>query len=170
MAPTRKLRNPFTTDGIWNAVLLKIVASRHFAAEAVAARGDRHLQGIVGCGLYQHWNVQIGESQRICNRALLAKVRQGDDDAVDSFAIAFEQIGAAAGFLAGLDGPVLTFVRGERHHIYPARFQYAQHVFSAALGQMIGEESAVAHDHAHRHPFLRHAAPLDCSSNDVVQA
>ena len=143
-------------DRVRNAVLPQIVAGRHLAAEAVAAERDRHLAGIVRRGLDQHRHVQIGQAQGIGDGPLFAEVRQGHDHAVDAIAIAFEQVGAAPGLFPGFDRSVFAFFRSQRDHVHARRGQHAQHFLAAALRQMIGEKTAVAHDQAHRHFFRRH--------------
>ena len=71
-----------------------------------------------------------------------------------------EEVGAAPGFFPGFDRAVLALFRSERHHVHAGSGQHAQHFLAAALGQMIGEKSAVAHDQAHRHFFRRHTLAL----------
>ena len=78
-----------------DAVLHHVVAGAHFAAEAVAPRGDGHRVGAVGRGLHQHRNLQTRQPDRIDDAALFAEVGQRDDDAVDLFGVLLEQLGAA---------------------------------------------------------------------------
>ena len=118
------------------------------------------LLGIVGRGLDQHRHAQVGQPQGVGNGALVAEVGQGHDDAVDASRLRLEQVGAAPGLLPGFDRAVLALFRSERDHIHAGRAQHPQHFFAAALGQMIGEESTVADDQAHRHFFRRHTLPL----------
>ena len=145
---------------IRNAVLPQIIAGRHLAAEAVAAKLDGHLLRIVGRGLDQHRNVQVRQAQGIGNRALFAEIRQSHDDAIDAIAIFLEEIGAAPGLFPGFDRSVVALFRSQRHHIHTGSRQHPQHLFPAALRQMIGKETPVAHDQAHRHFFGRHTLPL----------
>ena len=84
-----------------NAVLLEVVAGRHLAAEAVAAVADGHQSGRVGRGLHQHGHVEVGQAQRVGDGALVAEIRQRDDDAVDLVAVALEEVGADGGLRCG---------------------------------------------------------------------
>ena len=72
---------------IRNAVLPKIIAGRHLAAETVAAESYGHLVGDVGSGLDENGNMQAGEAQSIGNGAFVAEVGQRNDDAIDAMAV-----------------------------------------------------------------------------------
>ena len=82
-------------ERVVDAVLHHVVAGAHFAAEAVAARGDGHVVGAVGRSLHQHRNLQAGEANGVDDAALFTKVGQRDDDAVDLFGVFLEKFGAA---------------------------------------------------------------------------
>ncbi len=104
-------------ERVGDAVLLEIVAGRHFAAEAVAAIGDGHLAGRVGRGLDQDGNVERGEAKRVGDGTLVAEIGQGDDDAVDHAGFRTEQLRAALGFFVRFDGTVLGLFRRESDNI-----------------------------------------------------
>src|SRR5581483_8308947 len=147
------------SERVRNAVLPQIVAGGHLAAEAVAAVSDRHFRGIVRRGLNEHRNAQIGEPQSIRNRALLAEVGQSHNNPVDAVTVAPEKIGTSARLLPGLDSAVLALFRSQSDDIDAGSAQHSQHLLPSALGQMIGKETAVTHDQAHRHPLGRHGTP-----------
>ena len=77
-----------------NAILHQVIAGRHLAAEAVAAVVDGHLARRIRRGLHQHRHVQVRHAQRIGDGALVAEIRQRDDDAVDLAAVLAEQLRA----------------------------------------------------------------------------
>ena len=72
---------------------------------------DAHLAGGVRRRLHQHRHVEAGQPQRVGDRALVAEVRQGHDDAVDPVPVLLEQRGAAFGLVVGFHGamPALLF-------------------------------------------------------------
>jgi len=76
---------------VGNAILREVIAGRHLAAKAVATRLDRHLADLVGKSLHQHGHVEVGQSDRVGNASLLAKVGQCDEDAIDLFSVRLEQ-------------------------------------------------------------------------------
>src|SRR5580700_2068963 len=61
-------------DGIGDAILAKVVTCRHLAAETVAARSNRHLGGIVGRGLNENRDSEIGETQGVGDGAFFTEV------------------------------------------------------------------------------------------------
>ncbi len=89
-------------DGVRDAVLLHVVAGRHLAAEAIAAIGDLHVVGAVGRRLHQHRHLQRGVADGIDDAALLAEVRERDEDAVDLVAMLAEELRATARFIRSL--------------------------------------------------------------------
>ncbi len=145
-------------ERVRNAVLLEVVARRHFSAKAVAAMRDGHLCRRVRSRLNQNRHVQPRKSQGVGNRALVAEIRKRNDDAVDLVARGFEQRGAALGFLVGFDSAVFAGLRTEGNHVHSCRLENLDHLLAAGLGQMVGEESAVSHDQAHRHLGCSHRA------------
>ena len=113
MAPMRRLRSPLTTRqtaanqsrslanssesgaSVCSVVseygmpyCFRLLQALHLAAEAVAAVGDGHLAGGIGRRLDQHRHVEVGQAQGVGDAALVAEVRQRDDDAVDLVAVA----------------------------------------------------------------------------------
>ena len=70
---------------------------------------------VVRRGLDQHGNAQIGQTQRVGEAALLAEVRQRDDDAVDLGSMLFEQRSALLGVLIGFDRAVRGLLRREHN-------------------------------------------------------
>src|SRR6266404_9570726 len=104
-------------QGIRDAVLTQVVASRHFPAKAVAAGSDGHFGGIVGRSLNQDGDVKIRPTQSIGNGALFAKIRQGYDDAIDAIAIAAKEVGATPRLLTRLHSAVLAFFRCKGDYI-----------------------------------------------------
>ena len=99
------------SDGIGNAVLSKIIASRHLAAEAVTARSDGHLLRIIRRGLNQYRHTKIGQPQGIGNGPFFAEVGQRNNDAVDPLSIALEQLGTAPRVFPRLYRSVLALFR-----------------------------------------------------------
>ena len=77
-------------DRVWNSVLAQVVAGRHLSAKTVTAEGDRHLGAIVGGGLNQDRNAEVGEAERVRNGALFTEIRQSDDYAVNAVTVLLE--------------------------------------------------------------------------------
>ena len=74
--------------------------------------GDAHFGGRVWRGLNQHGNIEARQAQRIGDGALVAKIGQSDDDAVDSARVfGTEQLGAAFGFFVSFHGAVFAVSR-----------------------------------------------------------
>ncbi len=140
---------------VGNAVLHQVVAGAHLAAEAVAADGDGHGVGAVGRGLHQHRNLQAGEADGVHNAALFAEVGQGDDDAVDLVGVLLEELGALLRLSVRFHRAMLRFFRAQHDGARAGRLQNCDDLFAAGLGQMIGEESAVAHHYTKCHFALR---------------
>jgi hypothetical protein len=139
-----------------NAVLAQVVAGRHLAAEAVAPVLDRQLVGGVGRRLHQHRNAEIGEAQRVGDRALVAEVGQGDDDAVDAVAVGFEQRRAFLRVLEGLDHAEARVLGRQHDRVVALVGENPDDVLAPRLGEQGGEEIAIADDHAHRHLAVGH--------------
>ncbi len=137
-----------------NPVLPQIVAGGHLAAEAVATVGNRHLRWRVGSGLDQHRNPKGGQSNCVSNRALVAEIRQRDDDSVNRIRVRAEELGAPFGLFVGLNGAVGALADLQRHDIHARVLQGLDHVFPAHFRQMPGKESPVSYDQTHRHLLL----------------
>ncbi len=112
-------------DGVGDAILPKVVASRHLAAKTVAAKRDRHLPGVIRSSLHEHGDMQVCEPKRIGNRALLPEVGQSHDDAINSIPILFKQVRAAPGLLPRFDCAVLTLLRSEGNHVHACATEHA---------------------------------------------
>jgi hypothetical protein len=61
-------------------------------------------------------HVQAGHAQGVGDGALVPKIGQRDDHAVDGFAVPFEEIGAVRRFHAAFNRPPLGFVRSNCDH------------------------------------------------------
>ena len=139
-------------ERIRNAVLREIVAGRHLAAEAVAAVAMVILPGSSGVAWISTGTCRSARRKRIGDGALVAEVRQRDDDAVDLDSRLRSETGRrTAGLLPGFDRAVLAFFRRQRDHLHAGAVSTRMHFLAAASRQMIGEEAAIAHDQAHRH-------------------
>ena len=101
-------------ERVRNAVLLEVIAGAHLAAEAVAAVADGHQAGGIGRGLHQHGHVEVGQAQGVGDGALVAEIRQRDDDAVDVVAAALEEVGADAPPHCGFRWRRTWFLRARR--------------------------------------------------------
>jgi len=75
---------------------------------------------MVGRGLDEHGNLQVGEAQRIGETALFAEVREGDDDAVDLVSVLFEESCALLRVLVALDRAVRCLLRVSTMGLIPA--------------------------------------------------
>ena len=98
---------------------VRLLQARHLAAEAVAAVADGHLRRGVRRGLHQHRHVQVRRAQRVGDGALVAEIRQRDDDAVDLVAMLPEQRRALPRLVAAFDRAVLRLLGVERDHAEP---------------------------------------------------
>ena len=99
--PARSSRNSAsraTRCAAWSASTecrtAEIVAGRHLAAEAVAAVADGHLVAARRARPEPAPARRGRPAQRVGDAALVAEVRQRDDDAVDLVAMLAEQVGA----------------------------------------------------------------------------
>ena len=146
-------------ERVGDAVLLEVVADRHLAAEAVAAEGDGHLAGVVGRGLDEDGDLEVGETEGVGEAALFAEVGQGDDDAVDLGGVLLEEGGALLGVLVGLDGAVGGLLGAEDDRLDAGRFERGDHLEPAAGREVAGKEAAVAYDYTHCH-LLAHNSPV----------
>jgi len=140
---------------ILDPVLHHVVAGAHFAAEAVAAGGDGHGVAFVGSGLDEDGHLETGKADGVDHTALVAEVGQGDDDAVDGFAVFLEEIGAALGFSKRFHRAVLRLLGGKHDRLCSGRFNCGDHLFAASFCQVAWEESAIAHYHSIGHCSLR---------------
>ncbi len=138
----------FRGERIRNLVLHEVVADRHLAAEAIAAIGDGHFAGVVRRGLHQDGYAEAGEPQRIGHGAFVAKVGQGDDDAVNLGGMGAKQVSALLGLGVGLDGAVIGLFRAQDDGTNSCALQSRQHNFAAGAGKMARKKSAIAHDDA----------------------
>ena len=127
---------------------LQVVAVRHLAAERVAPILDRHVLRVVREGMDQHGHVQFGPAHGVGDGALVAKVGQRDQHAVDFVAVGAEQVGAAAGFFNALNAAVARFLRRERNHIDAFLLQHLKHGLAAGVTEVRREKAAVADNHA----------------------
>ena len=140
-------------ERVLDAVLLEIVAVRHLAAERVATVLDRHVLGVVGECLEQDGHVEFGPAQGVGDGAFVAEVGQRDQHAVDLVAVGAEEVGAAAGFLDALDGPVARLFGREGDDVDALFGQHLEHGGAARVAQVRGKEAAVADDQPQRERF-----------------
>jgi hypothetical protein len=138
-------------EGVGNAVLLEVVTNRHLAAEAIAAEGDLHFSGGVGCGLDEDGDVEVGEAEGVGEAALFTEVGQGDDDAIDLGGVGFEERGAFLSVLVGFDCAVRGLLGGENDCLDACCFECRDHLETSAGCEVTGEESPVAYNDAHCH-------------------
>ena len=96
---------------VGDVVLAQVVADAHLAAEAVAAVVDGHLLRVVRERMHQHGYVEAGETDRVGNCALVAEVRERDQDAVDLVTVLPEHLGAEPGLLQRFDGAIVGALR-----------------------------------------------------------
>src|ERR1700758_2470119 len=151
-----------TCQGIRDAVLAEVVAGRHFPAEAIAAVQDGHLRRVIRCGLNQYRDAETRKAQRVRNRALVAEVGQGDDDAVDLVAMFSEQGRAALSLFMRFDCSVLAVFGTENDGIDAGLRQRLNHLLASGLRQLVGKKAAISDDDAHRHfLFVRHMNSFD---------
>ena len=62
-------------EGIWNAILAKIITGRHLAAEAIATGGNGHFSRVIRRRLNQDWNPQIGQPQCVGRVTMTPSIR-----------------------------------------------------------------------------------------------
>src|SRR5437660_6385884 len=72
----------------------------------------------------------------------------------------FEQRRAALSLFVGLDRPMLAVLRTEDDRIHARLGQRLYHLFASRPRQLIGKESTVPDDHAHRHFLGSHINPF----------
>ena len=175
MEPMRRLRKPRTMRHtaenharslaklselgaeVWSDVMeygmpycIRLLQARHLSAEAVAAIGDLHVVGAVRRGLHQHRHLQGGVADGVDDAALLAEVRQRDDDAVDLVAMLAEELGATARFIGCFYGAELRLLRRERDDAYAGLFEHTDHRLSTFLGEVIGKETTISNNQCKR--------------------
>src|SRR5437868_546228 len=100
--------------------------------------------------MHEHGYIEPGHANRLRDRALVAEVRQRDDDAVDIVAMLLEQRRTRLGFVAAFDGAVIRFLRADDHRVDAFFLERAQNLVAARAGEVPGKESAIADDHAER--------------------
>ncbi len=107
-----------------------------------------YLHGLfaIGRGLHEDRHLQRGIADGVGDTALVAEVRQGNDDAVDFIAVFAEEIAAAARLFMSFDGTVLRFFRAQRDYFDSGLLEYAEHFVSAFFGQMVREESTISYN------------------------
>ena len=137
-------------EGVRNAVLHQVVAGGHLSAEAVAAIGDLHVVGAVRRGLHQHRHLQCGVADGVDDAALLAEIRQRDDDAVDLLAVLAEKLGATSSFIGCFYGAELRLLRRERDDADAGLFEHTDHRLSTFLSEVIGKETTVSNNQCKR--------------------
>jgi hypothetical protein len=134
--------------GVGDPVLLEVIAHAHLAAEGITPVGDSHLSGGVRSRLDQDRHAQSGTLERLGDPALVAEIRQGDDDAVDLVAMPVEELRALARVLPRLDGAELCLpVRQHDDAVTRAR-QSANDLVMTRLREMVRKEAAIPDDHA----------------------
>src|SRR5882757_10288445 len=79
----------------------------------------------------------------------------------------FEQSCTLLRILVGLHRTVGRLLRRQHNRLDPRSFERGDHFQPPTRGQMAGEKSPVAHNHAHRHLF-RHNAPESCPFGVLV--
>jgi hypothetical protein len=146
-------------ERVGDAVLLEVVADGHLSAEAVAAEGDGHLAGVVGRGLDEDGDLEVGETEGVGEAALFPEVGQGDDDAVDLGGVLFEQSGALLGVLVALDGAVGGLLGAQDDRLDAGGFERGDHLEPATGREVAGKEAAVSYDYTHCH-LLCHDSPV----------
>ena len=136
---------------ILDAILPQIVADRHLAAEAVAAEGNAHLAGIVRRRLDQNRHAQIGQPNGIGQTALLAEVRQRDDDAVDLIGMLFEERGAGLRLFVGLHRAEGGLLRRSNDHLVSLLFNRRNHLRASRCCQVARKKAPIANNQSKCH-------------------
>ena len=133
-------------------VLAQVVACRHLSAEAVAPMRNRHLLRRVRRGLHEHRHVEIGQSQCVCNGALVPEIGQRDNYAVDTPAPCARNSSAQRLASSRVSTAPCLLCEGSRTTAsMPACCTRLDHLFAAGLCQLPREKSAIADDDSHRH-------------------
>ncbi len=131
-----------------DAILIEVVGHRELAAEGVAATGDRQLARGVGEGMHQHRHAQAGEADRIGHAFFVAKVGQRHQDAVNAILVALKKLGALLSVGPALDRAEVGALLIDNHNIDAKVSQPLQDFLAAFRHQRVGEEVAVANNHA----------------------
>jgi hypothetical protein len=79
-------------QAVTDAGLGQVVAAGHLAAKGVAPVGRGHLGGIIGKGVDQHRDVQVGPAEGVGDGRFLAEIGQGHEDPVDLIAMRSKQL------------------------------------------------------------------------------
>src|SRR5205085_4737042 len=104
-------------------------------------------------------HIQARQSECVRDGPLVAKVWQRNYHAIDGVPMPLEKLGASFRFFEGFDRPKFRFIgdeRGIRLGAYRSRgddvdvgvLQDANHLFTSACGQVVGEEAPIPDDEA----------------------
>ena len=84
-------------ERVGDAVLAQIVADAHFSAETVSSLVDGHVRRVIRESVHQHRYIEAGEPYGIGDGALVAKIRQRDQDAVYLVTVLLEHLSTQPG-------------------------------------------------------------------------
>ncbi len=126
----------------------QVVANRHLAAKTVPAIGRRHPVHFVGEGLDQYRNLQTRHADGVGHTPLLAKVGQGDQDAVYLVGPLLEQCRTLASILQCFDRTIERVLRAQDDGLDPFLEQHIQNLCPPGLAEVVGEEAPIADDDA----------------------
>ena len=135
-------------DGEVVAVLVQVVAHRNLAAEGIAAAFDVELVKAVRVGLYEDRHIEARQLDRVRDTAFVTEVRQRDEDAVDAVGVLPEEFTALLGVIPRFDRAEFGRVFVENHRVNIEFCQHLKDIAPPLADQHIGEEVAVADDHA----------------------
>src|SRR5579859_1341676 len=117
---------------------------------------DGHFARRIGSRLYQHRNIQPREPQGIRNGALVAKVGQRYDHAVNLIAMRPKQVRAAPRVGVGFHRSEFALLRGQAERLVPLLAKHPQDLFTAIARQHVGKKTTIPDDYAEpAHKTLR---------------
>ncbi|MGC4031260.1 MAG: hypothetical protein QM754_05875 [Tepidisphaeraceae bacterium] len=132
----------------FDAGLVQVVANTDFATERIPATLDAEQVQVVGVCLDENRHVEFAELEDIGDAALVAEVRQDDDDAVDLVAVFIEQVCALLRIGERFDTAELGLLRREHDGLDTELGEELFDVFAGLADEHIGEEISVTDDDA----------------------
>ena len=100
--------------------------------------------------MHEHGDAELGPADGVGDRALVAEVRERDQEAVDLVAVRLEEIGAGARVGEAFDRAEFRGFGGERDGAKARALEGGKHLGAAGGTQMRGEKASIADDDAER--------------------
>ena len=105
---------------------------------------------VVGERVHEDGDAEFGPADGVGDRALVAEVRERDEEAVDLVAVRLEEIGAGARVGEAFDRAEFRRLGVERDRAEPRALEGGEHLGAAGGTQMRGKKASITDDDAER--------------------